>query len=165
MATYECRVTLTPLLGPASPVSSSASIFLNISTRSSFEDVITITTMEITSASVVLPTNTRKSSAKTALPTMNMKSGQPASCQSESNESASVVGGILSLVIILIIGVSILGFAILILKIRTLKLMLEKQGVREGGEVESKSVPTATNAAYGGCPLTRVPVEMWPCMR
>ncbi|CAI8048666.1 MAM domain-containing glycosylphosphatidylinositol anchor protein 1 [Geodia barretti] len=31
MATYECRVTLTPLLGPASPVSSSASIFLNIS--------------------------------------------------------------------------------------------------------------------------------------
>ncbi|CAI8016763.1 Receptor-type tyrosine-protein phosphatase kappa [Geodia barretti] len=40
MATYECRVTLTPLLGPASPVSSSASIFLNISTRSSFEYVI-----------------------------------------------------------------------------------------------------------------------------
>ena len=31
MATYECRVTLTPLLGPASSVSSSASIFLNIS--------------------------------------------------------------------------------------------------------------------------------------
>ena len=31
MATYECHVTLTPLLGPASPVSSSASIFLNIS--------------------------------------------------------------------------------------------------------------------------------------
>ena len=31
MATYECRVTLTPLLGPASPVSSSDSIFLNIS--------------------------------------------------------------------------------------------------------------------------------------
>ena len=30
MDTYECRVTLTPLLGPASPVSSSASIFLNI---------------------------------------------------------------------------------------------------------------------------------------
>ncbi|CAI8052360.1 Vacuolar protein sorting-associated protein 35 [Geodia barretti] len=27
--------------------------------------------------------------------------------------------------------------------------MLEKPGVREGGEVESKSVPTATNAAYG----------------
>ena len=31
MATYECRVTLTSLLGRASPVSSSASIFLNIS--------------------------------------------------------------------------------------------------------------------------------------
>ena len=31
MATYECRVTLTPLLGPASSVSSSDSIFLNIS--------------------------------------------------------------------------------------------------------------------------------------
>ena len=30
MDTYKCRVTLTPLLGPASPVSSSASIFLNI---------------------------------------------------------------------------------------------------------------------------------------
>ena len=30
MDTYECRVTLTPLLGPASPVSSSASFFLNI---------------------------------------------------------------------------------------------------------------------------------------
>ena len=30
MDTYECRVTLTPLLGPASPVSSSASIFINI---------------------------------------------------------------------------------------------------------------------------------------
>ena len=30
-ATYECRVTLTPLLGHASPVSCSASIFLNIS--------------------------------------------------------------------------------------------------------------------------------------
>ena len=30
MNTYECRVTLTPLLGPASPVSSFASIFLNI---------------------------------------------------------------------------------------------------------------------------------------
>ena len=30
MDTYECRVTLTPLLGPASPVSSSASTFLNI---------------------------------------------------------------------------------------------------------------------------------------
>ena len=54
MATYECRVTLTSLLGPASPVSSSASIFLNISTRSSFEDVITITTMEITSGIVAV---------------------------------------------------------------------------------------------------------------
>ena len=31
MATYECRVTLTPLLGPSSSVSSSASIFFNIS--------------------------------------------------------------------------------------------------------------------------------------
>ena len=31
MATYKCRVTLTPLLGHASSVSSSASIFLNIS--------------------------------------------------------------------------------------------------------------------------------------
>ena len=31
MATYECRVTLTPLLGHASSVPSSASIFLNIS--------------------------------------------------------------------------------------------------------------------------------------
>ena len=30
MDTYECHVTLTPLLGPASPVSSSDSIFLNI---------------------------------------------------------------------------------------------------------------------------------------
>ena len=30
MDTYECRVTLTPLLGPASPVSSSASFFLNV---------------------------------------------------------------------------------------------------------------------------------------
>ena len=30
MDTYECRVTLTPLLGPASPVSSSVSFFLNI---------------------------------------------------------------------------------------------------------------------------------------
>ena len=30
MDTYECRVTITPLLGPASPVSSSVSIFLNI---------------------------------------------------------------------------------------------------------------------------------------
>ena len=30
MDTYECHVTLTPLLGPASPVSSSASILLNI---------------------------------------------------------------------------------------------------------------------------------------
>ena len=30
MDTYECRVTLTPLLGPASPVSSSAFFFLNI---------------------------------------------------------------------------------------------------------------------------------------
>ena len=54
MATYECRVTLTPLLGPASPVSSSASIFLNISARRTFEDVITITTMEITSGIVVV---------------------------------------------------------------------------------------------------------------
>ena len=54
MATYECHVTLTPLLGPASPVSSSASIFLNISTRSSFEDVTTITTMEITSGIIVV---------------------------------------------------------------------------------------------------------------
>ena len=53
-ATYECRVTLTPLLGPASPVSSSASIFLNISTRITFEDIITITTMEITSGIVVV---------------------------------------------------------------------------------------------------------------
>ena len=31
MATYECHVTLTPLLGPASPVSSSDFIVLNIS--------------------------------------------------------------------------------------------------------------------------------------
>ena len=31
MATYECRVTLTSLQGPASPISSSDSIFLNIS--------------------------------------------------------------------------------------------------------------------------------------
>ena len=32
MATYECRVTLTPLLGPpSSPVTSSNSIYLNIS--------------------------------------------------------------------------------------------------------------------------------------
>ena len=32
MATYECRVTLTPLLGPpTSPVTSSTSIYLNIS--------------------------------------------------------------------------------------------------------------------------------------
>ena len=30
MATYECRVTLTPLLGPATPVSSNASLFLRI---------------------------------------------------------------------------------------------------------------------------------------
>ena len=30
MATYECRVTLTPLLGPATPVSSFHSLFLNI---------------------------------------------------------------------------------------------------------------------------------------
>ena len=35
MDTFECRVTLTPLLGPASPVSSSASIFLNITGLSS----------------------------------------------------------------------------------------------------------------------------------
>ena len=54
MATYECRVTFTPLLGPASPVSSSDSIFLNISTSSTFEDIITITTMEITSGIVVV---------------------------------------------------------------------------------------------------------------
>ena len=31
MATYECHVTLTPLLGPATPVSSNASLFLSIS--------------------------------------------------------------------------------------------------------------------------------------
>ena len=30
MATYECHVTLTPLLGPATPVSSFHSLFLNI---------------------------------------------------------------------------------------------------------------------------------------
>ena len=30
MATYECHVTLTPLLGPASPVSTFHSLFLNI---------------------------------------------------------------------------------------------------------------------------------------
>ena len=30
MATYECHVTLTPLLGPASPVSSSQSLHLDI---------------------------------------------------------------------------------------------------------------------------------------
>ena len=29
MATYECHVTLTPLLGPATPVSSNASLFLS----------------------------------------------------------------------------------------------------------------------------------------
>ena len=39
----------------------------------------------------------------------------------------SVVGGVLSLVIILIIGGSALGFTILILKIKKLKSMLEKQ--------------------------------------
>ena len=31
MATYECHVTLTPLLGPANPVSSNNSLFLSIS--------------------------------------------------------------------------------------------------------------------------------------
>ena len=31
MATYECHVTLTPLLGPATPVSSNDSLFLSIS--------------------------------------------------------------------------------------------------------------------------------------
>ena len=30
MATYECHVTLTPLLGPATPVSSNNSLFLRI---------------------------------------------------------------------------------------------------------------------------------------
>ena len=42
-------------------------------------------------------------------------------------QSASVVGAVLSLVIILIIGGSALGFTILILKIKKLKSMLEKQ--------------------------------------
>ena len=44
---------------------------------------------------------------------------------SGNTESASVVGGILSLIIILIIGGSALGFTILILKIK--KLTSEKQ--------------------------------------
>ncbi|CAI8031820.1 MAM domain-containing glycosylphosphatidylinositol anchor protein 1 [Geodia barretti] len=214
MATYECRVTLTPLLGPASPVSSSDSIFLNISEPVDPVRPEDVTFREVQSDSVtvqwrvshisyspetyvvqygtsreslihnssrthseegvmtysvqlsglrdnttyyvqVLATNTALRSSRssvesfTILVTSQMTTGQPASCQTESNESASIVGGILSLVVILIIGVSILGFVILILKIRTLKLMLEKPGVREGGEVESKSVPTATNAAYG----------------
>ena len=42
-------------------------------------------------------------------------------------QSASVVGGVLSLIIIFIIGGFTLGFAILILKNRKLKSMLEKQ--------------------------------------
>ena len=79
------------------------------------------------------------------------------------NESTLIVGGILSFVIILIIGVSTLGFIILIIQIRGRKPKLyisplflspnthtiSFHRVREGGETGSKSVPTANNAAYG----------------
>ena len=45
----------------------------------------------------------------------------------ESTASTLVVGSILSLIIILIIGVSALGFIILIMQIRNLKLRLAKR--------------------------------------
>ena len=45
----------------------------------------------------------------------------------ESTASTLVVGGILSLIVILIIGVSALGFIILIIQIRNLKSQLVKQ--------------------------------------
>ena len=50
--------------------------------------------------------------------------GQTASCETGL---MSVVGGILSLIIILIIGVSALGFIILIIQNRNLKSQLVKQ--------------------------------------